>query len=287
MKNKMEDLKIIKGFFESEPQLVHASFLYNKYLELSDTDTKKVELARICSEYIQYIANNNKLKGYTDEIIVQRAELLAIYYNFLKENNYDNLFSAQSKFRPSILEEFLYLLFRDYIKDLNGDEALIESGRAQAYTNLFFRAKDFNEFKCNPQVGINNKDQDFAIYREIKLIIDDKITEVVKVPIVAIEAKTYIDKTMLDSIIATAEKLKNGNPHTRFVAVSEYYDVGKKVDPAYSRIDQIYILRCSKRRVWKDINSSVVLRLFKEVKEHIERPWSDIETKMKEEGVIL
>lgn len=283
----MNTLDVIKGLFEREPQLVHASNLYKKYIDPSSTDIKKEKLEDISSKYLEYITKHNELHGYSDDVILQRTRLLADYYNFFKEKHYDQLYTAQSKFRPSILEEFLYLLFRDYIKELNGEEELIESGRAQAYTNLFFRAKDFIEFKNDPQIGINNKDQDFAIYREIKLVVNDRITEVVNVPIVAIEAKTFIDKTMLDSIIATAEKLKNGNPHTRFVAVAEYYDVSKKVDPAYSRIDQIYILRCSKRRVWQDINPDVVLKLFRDVKEHIERPWSDIEYKLKHEGVIL
>ena len=77
------------------------------------------------------------------------------------------------------------------------------------------------------------KDQDFAIYREFDLKINDKIHNI-RIPIVAIENKTYIDKTMLEGIIATAEKVKNGNPYSRFVVVSENYDVDLSVDPSYS-----------------------------------------------------
>ena len=93
---------------------------------------------------------------------------------------------------------------------------------------------------------------------------------------------------MLEGIISTAEKIKTGNPYSMFIAVTENYDVDLKVDPAYSRIDQIYVLRKSKRKEqWKDIDADVVIRLFKEVKEHIERPWSDVEQKMRTEGIIL
>ena len=98
-----------------------------------------------------------------------------------------------------------------------------------------------------PNVEINVKDQDFAIYRKVELSIDGKGKEI-KVPIVAVENKTYLDKTMLEGVIATAEKLKSWNPYTRFVVVSENYDVDLKVDPVYSRIDQIYVLRKSKRK---------------------------------------
>ena len=105
------------------------------------------------------------------------------------------------------------------------------------------------------------------------------------------EAKTYIDKTMLDSIIATAEKLKSGNPYTWFTAVAETYDVDMSVDPAYSRIDQIYILRKLKGRInkgkWNDIDDKVVIKLFKEAKWHMERPWSDIATRLENDGIII
>ena len=93
---------------------------------------------------------------------------------------------------------------------------------------------------------------------------------------------------ILDSIIATAEKIKSGNPHTRFIAVSERYDVSYAVDPAYSRIDQIYILRKSMRKNgWADIDKDVVWKLFKETTHHLERPWSDIEARIRKEGVVI
>lgn len=31
----------------------------------------------------------------------------------------------------------------------------------------------------------------------------------------------------------------------------------------------------------------VVIRLFNDVKQHIERPWSNIETKLREDGALL
>lgn len=69
---------------------------------------------------------------------------------------------------------------------------------------------------------------------------------------------------MLEGVIATAEKLKSGNPYTRFVVVSENYDVDLKVDPVYSRIDQIYVLRKSKRKEYfSPIDADVVIRFSK------------------------
>lgn len=128
----------------------------------------------------------------------------------------------------------------------------------------------------------------YAIYRTFDITINGKAPLQIRIPAIAIEAKTYIDKTMLDSIIATAEKIKSGNPHTRFIAVSERYDVCYAVDPAYSRIDQIYILRkLMRKNDWADVDKDVVWRLFEETTRHLEKPWSDIEARIREEGVVI
>ena len=137
-------------------------------------------------------------------------------------------------------------------------------------------------------MAVNEKDQDFAIYRKFELIVNGTKKFNLQVPAIAIEAKTFIDKTMLDSIIATAEKVKSGNPYSMFVSVSETYDVAFEVDPAYSRIDQIYVLRKTTRKAaWENIDVNVVIRMFREIKTHLERPWSDVRARLNEEGVII
>ena len=132
---------------------------------------------------------------------------------------------------------------------------------------------------------INVKDQDFAIYRKILIKANGESKEI-NVPIVAIECKTYIDKTMLEGAIATAEKFKNGNPYCLYVVVTETYGVSYDVDPAYSRIDQIYVLRKGKMTD-NPIDYEVVKDLFSFVKNHLERDWSDIKKRLETEGKIL
>ena len=232
-----------------------------------------------------------KVNGWSDSVIRKRVQLLNEYYNFIHNNQFDNLYSSQGKFRPTILEEFLFLLFKDFVETYQKrHEATdqLESGSVKAYSNLYFKAKSFGDFISNPEMAVNEKDQDFAIYRKFQLTVNNANTVNLQVPAIAIEAKTFIDKTMLDGIIATAEKVKSGNPYSMFVAVTETYDVSLGVDPVYSRIDQIYVLRKTKRKAeWENIDTDVVLRMFHEIKDHLERPWSDVETRLEKEGVII
>lgn len=275
--------------YSGSSHLAHASNICTKAGRM--TEEEKVAMNEIVPFYTEYLSNQEGLQGYSDETIRQRVKWLNKYYDKYNNLQLDKVFSSQGKFRSTILEEFMFLLFRDYVEELKEKyedaQNLLQGGAAKAYTNLYFTSSGIDGFIKSPNVEINVKDQDFAIYRIVKLSIDGKKKEI-KVPIVAVENKTYLDKTMLEGVIATAEKLKSGNPYTRFVVVAENYDVDLKVDPIYSRIDQIYVLRKSKRKeTLSPIDPKVVIRFFQETKEHIERPWSNIEAKMRQEGVIM
>lgn len=275
---------------ETYPQLSHASNIITKY-NGKLTSKEEHALTLLIPEYAKYLRRMLNVSSYDKASIVKKVGYLNEYYNFMHKNELDKSFSAQGKFRPTILEEFLFLIFKDYverIKKLEDSDDVLGSGAVKAYSNIYFKAKNFKDFIKSPEIGVNEKDQDYAIYRSFNISINNTKPMQIRIPAIAIEAKTYIDKTMLDSIIATAEKVKSGNPHTRFIAVAERYDVSFSVDPAYSRIDQIYVLRKSMRKSeWIDIDENVVWRIVDETIKHLERPWSDIETRIKEDGVII
>lgn len=271
---------------------VHGSNILTKIknTKFSKND-KEDELNFILSQYKEWFEKNEQLIGYTNEIIEKRVKWLNDYKAVIKNIDY----TAQSKFHSSVLEEFLYYLFRDLLKDImnsgNVDNKKVQKisiGGIRAYSNLYFAPKDILNFMQTSNMKINVKDQDFSIYRKVILRADEE-QKTINVPIVSIECKTYIDKTMLEGSIATADKIKNGNPYCLFLVVTETYDVSYEVDPAYSRIDQIYVLRKSKRRS-NDNNSidyHVIKDLFDFVKTHLLRDWSNIEKKLKQEGKIL
>ena len=107
------------------------------------------------------------------------------------------------------------------------------------------------------------------------------------IPIVSIECKTYLDKTMLEGSIATAEKIKSGNPHCKFYIVTETYEVDLKVNPSTSRIDNIFVLKKGNRAKRNDvIQSDVIENLYKEVQNHLKSNWTDIEKNIENKGTI-
>lgn len=272
------------------PQLSHASNIITKF---NGRLTPKEEraLTLLLPEYAKYLRQMLEGSSYDKASIAKKVAYLNHYYNFMHNENLETSFSAQGKFRPTILEEFLFLIFKDYVEQIKTREDskdVLGSGAVKAYSNIYFKAKNFMDFIKSPEIGVNEKDQDYAIYRIFDISINKANPMQIRIPAIAIEAKTYIDKTMLDSIIATAEKIKSGNPYTRFIAVAERYDVSFAVDPAYSRIDQIYVLRKSMRKSeWIDIDENVVWKMVDETIKHLERPWSDIEKRIKEDGVII
>jgi len=287
----------LKTFIENRDDLQylkHASNILAKIGGWNSLNNKQKEaLSVIGDEYVKYLNKNDKLIGYTKDVVTERVKTLNKYYDFFDNYDYYNIFSSQGKFRSTILEEFTYLLIKDIVTDtknkLKADiSEFLQFGSSRAYTNLYFLGANLNDFIESPQIGVNQKDQDFAIFRPITLTVGENSKTKTNLPIVSIENKTYIDKTMLEGAIATAEKIKSGNPYSLYLIVTENYDVDLQIDPIYSRIDQIYVLRKSKRKgQLKPIDADVVYGLVCDIKNHLERDWSNVKGKMEQTGKIL
>lgn len=288
----------IDEVLDFDSNLVHAAKI-KALIAKNSSDASLNALHNIQTHYLSYLNENINTPGYSKDAIKKRVELLNEYYDFFYKNgNFLSLFSPQTKLRSTILEEFLYILFRDYIiekkkkiKDVNG---VIRHGSATAYTNLYFYAKNFESFVDDVYTGVNEKDQDYTIYRALDININgNELDRPINIPVVAIECKTYLDRTMLEGAIATANEIKSGSPYSNFYVVAEQYNVDKTVDPSYSRIKQIYVLRKEARKKEKNGQSpqpiyyDVVQKMFDDMVTEIEKTWSNVEEKMTKYGVIL
>ncbi len=84
----------------------------------------------------------------------------------------------------------------------------------------------------------------------------------------AIECKTYLDKTMLSGAQFTAQKVKGATPRAKVLMIAERNEVSLTKIPSETPINQIYILRDGEG---DSIDLETVWNFFCEVKLALER----------------
>lgn len=219
-----------------------------------DDDSRRY-LTEIRIRYNEWKTANETLVGpvgaATDEdleIIEKRVQLLNEYKDFLDQQHYAEKFDSRSNLHSSVLEEFMYYLFRDLVKGISAN-ALI--GKSHSFKDVFFRANSYGAMVNSPSALIEKKDHDFAIGTSIKAVMRCAGSQVVEehgwdIPAVAIECKTYLDKTMLQDVSTAAEQLKQKNPNAMYIVVAEWLKLTESVNLKKFKIDQIYVLRKQK-----------------------------------------
>ena len=201
------------------------------------------------------------------------------YKDFVSEHS---SFSAQSKFAPTIVEEFLCLLLQERF----GND-ILRYGSIKAYSSLYFSYSGTEEFKQGVDLRINVKDQDVSIFKEEVIQTADGTEHKIFIPLVCIECKTYLDKTMYEGAVATAAKVKTGNPHCLFVIVTETYDMASNVDISSSQIDNIYVLRKRRRRRDIPIQADVVESLLDRIERHLNAERLPVDEMIRQRGYLL
>lgn len=317
-KEMFPGIEEIKDLYDKHKELIHASNILKKAEDCASnnsSDSKVAKLNLLIPKYLEYVSTqlsinqenieycrDSKTGRYPDEVndnIERRVGLLNDYYKFFEDNKIEGKagFDSRSKIRSTILEEFMFYLFKDYVdqllKDCNVTSGILQNGNVKAYSNLYFTAPNIKDFVKSPSIELNTKDQDYAIYRTVDISIKNAnaSAKTANIPILAIENKTFLDKTMLEGAIATAEKIKMGAPYAVYVVATETYAVKYEVDPVYSRIDQIFVLRKCKQdknnRLPKPIDVEVVKSMFWYIIERLQRPWAEIEKKLTTYGTII
>lgn len=318
LKREFPKIKTVYTNYTKNSSLIHASNIIKKANDcISDKDSanKIKKLNILIPEYSKYLKaqqaikmdlsflstepDNGDKRSIIDSQIDEMVSLLNSYYAFFEEKKIEgkSAFDSRSKIRSTILEEFMYFLFRGFVDFLVADSKVhsgtIKNGNTEAYSNLYFTSSDIQRFIKAPSIEVNTKQQDYAIYREVEISIKNSSKEkrIANIPMLAIENKTFLDKTMLEGSIATAEKIKMGAPYSLYLVATETYAVKYEVDPVYSRIDQIFVLRKCKHnkenRLPQEIQSEVVKSMFWYVVSRLLRPWSAIEKRLAETGTII
>ena len=128
-------------------------------------------------------------------------------------------------------------------------------------------------FKANLKL-INNakiktKDIDFCIGKKFDVNIGEDHHPII-IPVIAIECKTYIDKTMLSEAQFTAQKMKQGSPNVKVYCVSERNEIDVDEVPTKGRtpLDQIFIIRGKTTNL---VSNDAVFEFFNEIKIALEK----------------
>jgi Bpu10I restriction endonuclease len=263
----------------------------NHQTKYRDADARRY-LVDIRASYNGWKAANEALIGPVavinpndSQTIAQRVELLNAYKEFLDQQHYAEKFDSRSNLHSSVLEEFMYYLFRDIVRGISAT-ALI--GKSHSFKDVFFRAPSYREMVKKPHALVEIKDHDFAIGASVKATMKCEGSDLAEehnwdIPAVAIECKTYLDKTMLQDVSTAAEQLKQKNPNALYIVVAEWLKLTESVNLKKYKIDQIYVLRKQKNtdrefRYDADyqknpIYADVVEHCFNTVREFLTADW--------------
>lgn len=255
-------------------------------------ETSRQYLREIRPKYDEWKAANLALNGPTRQvddgdfaIIEERVRLFNEYKDFLDQQQYAEQFDSRSNLHSSALEEFMYYLFKDLVADYS-QHALI--GKSHAFKDIFFRCASYYEMITQPHTMVEKKDHDFVIGATINASFQcDGMTVIEResfdMPAVAIECKTYLDKTMLEGASTAAEQLKSRNPNAIYYVVAERLKLTEAVNLKKYKVDQIYVLRKQKNTdrefryldgyVANPIYADVVWHLFDSVRTYLATDW--------------
>jgi hypothetical protein len=208
--------------------------------------------------YTPYKESQKAINGISREDIDRKVALLNGYYPYVDDFLAEHHITSQAKFRPTVLEEFCGFLLKDIpeIQRLNLD---------------FFNKGVFAGIVLDREgnARIKTKNIDFCIGKKFDVNIGEDQYPII-IPVIAIECKTYIDKTMLSEAQFTAQKMKQGSPNVKVYCVSERNEVDVNEIPTKGRtpLDQIFIIRGI---TTNPVNNTAVFEFFNEVKNTLEK----------------
>lgn len=229
------------------------------------------------------------------------TDALNDYKDLIDTLPFKKAFNAQTKFHSTVHEEFWCLLTCKIIERSSKDipSEYLYLGPGNSLQGIFFHPESAQQFVSGKMGGVLKpkfKDRDFMLAfqcdldmyangDEVELQTDRKRTNVY-IPLVTVECKQYIDKTMLDNALSAATKLKFFAPFSLDLVSIELNKLSD-VNIAGSGMDGFYILRKQKLseatfskgegptdtpdiRKRKPICSDVVFELYNAIKSHIE-----------------
>ncbi len=288
---------------------VHGNNIHSKINQSAKykDEIAKTFLVEIKEKYSAWLENNETLKGpfsqkteKDKQIIKKRVEIFNDYKDFIDQQKYAEKFDSRSNLHSSVLEEFLEHLFIDMVSEIDSS-ALI--GKSHSFKDVFFKSSNFATYLSKPEILLEKKDHDFIIGVSLDATFQTKsnnsklIKKSIELPVIAIECKTYLDKTMLEGASNAANQIKSKNPDALYIVCSEWLKLTDSINLKKYDVDQIFILRKQKntdREFRYDpkykknpIYDDVVFSMFELVRDHLTNDWSSTISENLEKGKLI
>ena len=246
---------------------------YKNKIKINYPNSRKIGIGKEIEQfymqvYKKYRNEIEQLDFQTEDIAVfkKATELMDEYLIKVEEFSDRMGISSQSKFRSTFIEEISTYLFKDI--------ELVQKGIFGIYNKKIFAGMKINN---KMHIDVIPKDVDFCIGKEVLIKIDDDTQKIkVIIPIVCVEAKTYLDATMFGEVQYSSQQIKNASPNAKTYVLMEYNDVAKEkiISARYdNNLNEMFVLRGGTRKenISKNpMNPEVLLDYYKEIKKAIE-----------------
>lgn len=231
--------------------------------------------------YMKYRNKLEELNYTTKDINVfnKAAELMNEYLIEVEKIEKEVKITSQSKFRSTFIEEISVYLFKNL--------PLIKDG-----TFVIFNKNIYAGMKVNNHMHIDiiSKDVDFCVGKKVELKVEQEEISTI-IPIVCVEAKTYLDATMFGEVQFSSRQIKNASPNVKTYVLMEYNDVKKEkiVAARYDNtLNEMFVLRSGSRKdsiINTPIIAQSLLEYYIEISEAIED--TKCEDKINSTGKLL
>lgn len=238
---------------------IHESNLLNKISqnynncgkEIKKFYDKKYMLTKKSLNALSFAENN---KSAFDKA----AEIINEYYKEIDMFSHKYSITSQSKFASTFLEEISVYLFKDIPEIQTGEFGVFNK---KVYAGL--------KIDKNKKIGLITKDVDFCIGKKVHIAIDGQSATDLILPVVAVEAKTYLDATMFGEIKSSSKAIRSASPNSKtyvlmgYKAIADEHIIAARQD---SVLSEMFVLRKNKK---SPINANALYLYWHEIVEAV------------------
>ncbi len=186
------------------------------------------------------------------------ADIINAYYYEIEFFSSKYNITSQSKFASTFLEEISTYLFKDIPE--------ITKGELGIYNKKIYAGLKINADK---RIDIITKDVDFCIGKKVNISIDEQPSTELILPLIAVEAKTYLDATMFGEIKSSSKAIRSASPNSKAYVLMGYKDLADEHIIAArqdSTLTEMFTLRENK---YSPIDSNALYLYWCEITEAI------------------